>query len=234
MWAWLEWQSIFALLTLIFLEVVLGIDNLVILAITCSRLPKERQAFARRFGLALALILRLLLLAAASWITRLTTPWAMIGSYPINGRNLLFLSGGTFLLYKGIKELFETLKESEHTLTRTAPSFFWLAILQIAFFDLVFSLDSVITAVGMTDHYIIMAIAITVAILVMLFASGPLTYIINRKPRLRILALCFIVLIGGMLLIDGLGYEISHSYVYVVIIFSLFVELWNSLYEKYE
>ncbi len=224
-----------ALITLIFLEIVLGVDNLVVLAITSSRLPANQQQGARQLGLALALIFRLVLLALASWIASLTKPLFIVFTLSVSGRDILFVVGGFFLILKGAKEIYHFVwnKEENSTKQQHSPSQYLSVIAQIAFFDMVFSLDSIITAVGMTDHYIIMAIAITAAILVMLLASEPLCHFINKKPRVKILALTFILLIGIILVLDGIHLEVSRSYIYVVIVFSIFVEFLNSSFEKY-
>lgn len=221
-----------ALATLVFLEIVLGIDNLVVLALTSAKLPLHLQKKARYIGLSLALIFRILLLGSIFWITRFTKPVFVLGSLGFSWRNIFFFFGGLFLIFKGILEileLFQNEAEGEHH--STSAKFVW-AIIQIIFFDVLFSLDSIITAVGMTDQYSIMICAIIIAVIVMLLGSDVLCRFINQYARIKILALAFIVLIGVVLLLEGISVDVPRSYLYTVIIFSLVCETIQFLYSR--
>lgn len=217
----------FALSTLTLLEIILGIDNLVFLAIMTEKLPQKQRKPARRFGLTLAWVTRLLLLASAVWLTGLTEPFVTIMAFEFSGRDLFMLAGGLFLLVKGteeIRNLIEprALKKSVRTSQR-----FGLVIVQIALLDIVFSLDSVLTAVGLTQQFTLMAIAITIAILAMIFASEPLTAFIEKHPTIKMLALAFLLLIGTVLIADGMHFHVPRGYVYFAMGFSLGVECLN-------
>jgi predicted tellurium resistance membrane protein TerC len=220
------WLSLF---TLTGMEIVLGIDNIVFIAILTSRLPADRQDFARRFGLVLAMITRLGLLLTISWIMRLTQPLVSIAGFDLSGRNLILLGGGLFLMAKATHEIHARLEvEEAHKdgQPRTYPSVA-LTVLQIGILDIVFSLDSVITAVGMAEHIPIMATALVLAVAVMLFFSGYIARFIDRNPTMKILALSFLILIGVMLMAEALGQHISKGYVYFAMAFALGVELIN-------
>lgn len=223
-------NQLWALLTLIVLELVLGVDNLVILSLLCGKLPQAQQARARQMGLLLALVLRLGLLGSAWWITQLTHPWFMIADHAVSGRDVLFLSGGVFLLYKGISELRVMMGRSEQIVRLTTSADLAWVIVQIAFYDMVFSLDSVMTAVAMTPHFMIMASAIVLAILAMLYASGFLCALIERCPHLKILALSFVVLIGVVLILDGLEHTVARTTLYAIMGFSVAVEFIHHRY----
>lgn len=218
--AWLS------LITLIFIEIVLGIDNIVFLVIVSMRLPKEKQKTARRLGLALATISRLLLLASIVWLAGLTSPLFSIGHFDVSVRNLLMFFGGVFLVYKAWSEL-RNLQQHATVKKATTRAAFGVVILEIILFDLLFSLDSIITAVGIADHFIVMAIAIMMAILVMLFASEAISRYIEKRPRVKILALCLLILVGVELMLDGLHVEIPVSYLFTAMGFALLVELVN-------
>lgn len=219
--------------TLTILEVVLGIDNLVFLAIITQRLPKHQQLKARRLGLTLAWVMRLLLLASAVWLTKLTFPLFSIADMDFSGRDLFLLFGGLFLLAKSTQEIhseIEPVDEAVHVSTK-ATGFGWI-VTQIALLDIIFSLDSVLTAIGLTDRYWLMASAITIAIIAMIFASEPLSAFVERHPTIKMLALSFLMLIGTVLIADGLEFHIPRGYVYFAMGFSLFVESLNIIARK--
>lgn len=220
-------QSWLALLTLTVLEIILGIDNIVVISILSGHLPAERQPLARRLGLSLALITRLLLLLSLSWLAGLTKPLFSLFQLDISLRDLILIGGGLFLLAKGTREIHHSLevKDEEQHLKRV----FTLAgvITQIILLDLVFSLDSVITAIGMAQKVEIMAAAIVIAVLVMLAGSGSISRFIHRHPSVKILALSFLLLIGVTLIAEGLTLHIPKGYLYFAMGFSGMVESIN-------
>jgi CBS domain containing-hemolysin-like protein len=221
----LEWMSDPAawvgLATLVVLEIVLGIDNLVFIAILAEKLPPEQRNAARRIGLILALLMRLGLLAAIAWVVTLTEPLFHIFDHPFSGRDLILLFGGVFLLHERI-EGHQTLKE-ENPVHAT----FWMVIVQIVVLDAVFSLDSVITAVGMVKHQSVMMLAMIIAVGIMLWASKPLMDFVNKHPTVVILCLGFLMMIGFSLIVEGFGYHIPKGYLYAAIGFSVLVEMVN-------
>lgn len=218
--------------TLALLEVVLGIDNIIFLSIITDKLPKAQQPLARRIGLAMALIMRIVLLSMVAWIATLTHPVFTIADHTVSWRDLIMLGGGMFLLYKGTGEIHHTMEghDETHSSAKSA-AFFWI-IVQIAVLDLVFSLDSVITAVGMSDHLPVMIAAVVFAIAVMLFASEPVSKFVHDHPTIKMLALSFILLVGMVLIADGLHLHIPKGYLYFAIAFSLGVESLNLLAAK--
>jgi predicted tellurium resistance membrane protein TerC len=221
-------EIIISLLTLLFLEIVLGIDNLVFVSVAASRLPKKEQPAARNFGLILALVTRLLLLASANWIASFTFPLFTVADFAVSGRDLLLGIGGLFLMVKGTLEIHEEFDMlSGAPKQRKVAQTFTKVIIQIAFLDIVFSLDSVITAVGMTQEYWIMAAAILLAIIFMLYANHPLSKFIEKNPSVKMLAMSFILMIGMVLVADSLHYHVPRGYIYFSIGFSLFVESLN-------
>lgn len=232
----MEWSFIsdvlLSLLTLTFLEIVLGVDNLVFISIVSSRLPQHQQKLGRRIGLLFALVTRLLLLASVLWIIGLTKPFISFWNYTFSGRDLFLILGGLFLLYKSTAEI-HTEFEGESPLdpgghkTKRA-SLNWV-IAQIALLDIVFSLDSIFTAVGMTQHYWIMATAITIAVITMIFASEPLSRFIMQRPTIKMLALSFLLLIGTVLIADGFKFHVPREYIYFALSFSVLVETLNQL-----
>jgi predicted tellurium resistance membrane protein TerC len=219
-----------SLLTLTALEIVLGIDNLIFIAVLVERVPPERRALARRVGIALALITRLLLLSMIFVIVRLTEPVIAFWNLAFSWRDLILIAGGVFLLFKATREIHERIEGEgeEHGLSGRRASF-WSIVLQIAVLDIVFSLDSVITAVGMADHLEIMAAAVIIAVIVMLIASGPVSSFIGRHPTVKMLAFSFLLLIGMVLVADGFGFHIPKGYVYAAMGFSVAVESLNLL-----
>ena len=218
-----------SLLTLTALEVVLGIDNLIFVAILANRLPAERQVTARRIGLALALVMRLALLASLSWLVGLTESVVTVGGRGFSWRDLILVGGGLFLLYKGTTEIHDRVEGREETHAAGAGAGFGAVIVQIILLDLVFSLDSVITAVGMVDELAIMVTAVVIASGAMLVASGPLSAFVNRHPTVKMLALAFLLMIALVLLADGFGLHIPKGYVYAAMGFSVAVEILNQL-----
>lgn len=226
---WLSDPTVWAgLAALVVLEIVLGIDNLVFIAILADKLPPSQRDKARLIGLSLALLMRLGLLAALSWIMRLTTPLFSVLDKPFSGRDLILLGGGVFLIFKATMELHERLEGSEHHAAGgKVYSSFGLVIAQIVVLDAVFSLDSVITAVGMVDELGVMFAAVIIAMAVMMLASKPLTSFVNRHPTVVILCLGFLLMIGFSLTAEGLGFKIPKGYLYAAIAFSILIESFN-------
>ena len=221
-------ENLIALLTLTSLEVVLGIDNIVFLSILCGKLPPERQPFARRLGLLLAMGMRILLLLAISWVMGLVRPLFEILGHEFSGRDLILLGGGAFLIAKATFEIHEKMEVSEREARLPMGRAGILAVLvQIALLDVVFSLDSVITAVGMVDHVPIMILAIVIAIGVMMAFAGAVSRFIDRHPTMKVLALSFLILVGVMLVAEGFGKHIEKGYIYFAMAFSLGVEFLN-------
>lgn len=220
-------------LTLTILEVILGIDNLVFLAIVTQRLPKAQQPKARRLGLTLAWVTRLMLLASAIWLTRLTQPLFSLFAYTFSWRDVFLIAGGLFLLAKSTQEIHAELEpdKPEKSLKVQAVKMHWVVI-QIALLDIIFSLDSVLTAIGLTRRFWLMASAITIAIVAMLCASEPLSRFVERHPTIKMLALSFLILIGTVLIADGFEFHIPRGYIYFAMGFSLFVESLNILVRK--
>ena len=220
-------DALVGLLTLIVLEIVLGIDNIVFISILAGKLPEAQQARARQIGLGLALLMRILMLFAISWVIRLTAPLFMLLGQEISGRDLILIFGGLFLLAKATHEIHDKLEgDSGHAGARVPPSF-GAVILQIVLLDAVFSLDSVITAVGMVSEVSIMVIAVTVAVVIMLLSATTISDFVNRHPTVKMLALSFLLLIGLTLVAEGLDQHIPKGYIYFAIAFSIFVEMLN-------
>jgi predicted tellurium resistance membrane protein TerC len=232
---YLTGAALLSFLTLALMEIVLGIDNIVFISILTSRLPRDQEAKARNLGLILALVMRLGLLFSIRWIMSLTTPlFTLFGRWEMSGQKLILLGGGLFLIGKATHEIYEKL-EGAHGDTHGAggrSAKFGATIAQILALDLVFSLDSVITAVGMADQIPIMAAAMVLAVLVMLVSAGTIGGFVNRHPSVKILALSFLLLIGVMLVGEGLGQHISKGYIYFAMAFSLLVELFNMRFRK--
>jgi predicted tellurium resistance membrane protein TerC len=226
---WIADPEIWAsLVTLIALEIVLGIDNLVFISILSGRLPVEQQKRARRLGLALALVTRLMLLAAIAWIVTLTEPFVHIAGFDLSWRDVILVVGGVFLLYKGTHEIHNEVEGAEgDELPRNRGATLAMIVTQIAIIDIVFSLDSVITAVGMADHLWVMVVAVIAAVAMMLAASEPLSKFVEERPTVKMLALSFLLLIGVVLVADGLHFHIPKGYVYFALAFSVAVEFMN-------
>ena len=224
---WLSPEILIALATLTFLEIVLGVDNIIFISILSGRLPQARQASARRLGLLLAMGTRILLLFSLSWVIRLTSPLFSLWSHEISGRDLILIVGGLFLLFKATHEIHGRLEgEDEHGAARQAVSFASV-LAQIALLDVVFSLDSVITAVGMVDEVSVMIVAVVVSVLIMMAAAEPISDFVHRHQTIKILALSFLLLIGFSLLLEGFEYHIPKGYIYFAMGFSVFVEMIN-------
>jgi predicted tellurium resistance membrane protein TerC len=220
---------ILSLLTLTILEVILGIDNLVFLAIISQKLPRHQRKRARQIGLTLAWVLRLLFLASALWLTKLVHPLFYIFSYGVSPRNIFLFIGGLFLIAKATQEIHHELEVEPETKTPRALQGFLFVISQIAVLDIIFSLDSILTAIGLTHRYWLMALAITIAIIVMIVASNPLSEFVERHPTIKMLALSFLILIGMVLVADSLDFHIPRGYIYFAMAFSLSVEFLNLL-----
>ena len=227
----MEWlldpQAWLALVTLTVLEIVLGIDNIIFITILCGRLPDHQRARARTIGLALAMFTRIALLLSLAWMMTLTEPLFTLGK-PISTRDLILIAGGLFLLWKSVHEIHNALEgEEEQGGMRAAAASFGSVIVQIAIIDIVFSLDSVITAVGMVDEVPIMVIAIVIAVGVMLFAAGPIGEFVDRHPTVKMLALSFLILVGVALIGEGWDLHIPKGYIYFAMAFSVAVEMLN-------
>ncbi len=219
------WAS---LATLTLLEIVLGIDNVVFISVLVSRLPQSTAKRTRQIGLSLALVFRILLLALITWIIGLTTPIASLLGHAISWRDLILMAGGAFLVYKATAEIHHAIEEPhEAELKDSAPQGFWAAIVQIVALDMVFSLDSIITAIGMAQHLEIMIAAVTIAMALMYFASQPIAGFIARHPTTKMLALSFLLLIGVTLVADGLGVHVPKGYIYSAMAFAVLVESFN-------
>ena len=232
--AWVTDPEIWvSLVTLMALEIVLGIDNLVFISILAGRLPAAQQAKARKVGLALALVSRLVLLATLAWIIGLTEPFITIGKFALSWRDVILIVGGLFLLYKATHEIHNEVEgdEEDKGPGKTAASFM-AVVSQIAVIDIVFSLDSVITAVGMADQLWVMVVAVIAAVVVMLVASDPLARFISAHPTVKMLALSFLLLIGVMLIAEGLHFHIPKGYVYFALGFSVMVEALNTWVQR--
>jgi predicted tellurium resistance membrane protein TerC len=215
------WAS---LLTLTVLEIVLGVDNLVFVALATQGLPPDRALKASRLGLGMAVVFRLVLLAGMVWLTHLTTPIFSVLDHPVSARDLILVSGGLFLLYKGTLEIHEEIDPEVEDEGRKSGKGFWRAIFQIAVLDIVFSLDSVLTAIGVADDFAVMAVAVVIAVGLMILAAGPVGRFIRENPTVKMLALSFLLLIGMTLIADGAGYDIPKGFIYSAIGFSLMVE----------
>jgi predicted tellurium resistance membrane protein TerC len=218
-----------ALLTLTALEIVLGIDNVIFISILAGKLPPEQQAKGRTWGLALAMITRILLLLSLSWIMRLTAPWFTVMGQEVSGRDLILLIGGMFLIAKSTHEIHDKLEGPEEADVRTGKKKVSFAgtIIQIMLLDIVFSLDSVITAVGMANQVAVMVAAIVIAVIIMMISSGAVSDFVHRHPTVKMLALSFLLLIGLTLIAEGFHQHISKGYIYFAMAFSVFVEMLN-------
>jgi predicted tellurium resistance membrane protein TerC len=228
----MEWlldpQAWLALATLTLLEIVLGVDNIIFISILCGRLPEHERAKARTIGLALAMLTRIGLLFSLAWLMTLTEPLFSLFGKVISGRDLILLGGGLFLLWKSVHEIHNSLEGTEEpTSAQVVTATFGSVIAQIAVIDIVFSLDSVITAVGMVDEVSIMVIAIVLAVGVMLFAAGPIGAFVDRHPTIKMLALSFLILVGVALIGEGWGLHIPKGYIYFAMAFAVGVELLN-------
>jgi predicted tellurium resistance membrane protein TerC len=224
---WFSVENLIALGTLTFLEIVLGVDNIIFISILSGKLPPPRQPAARRIGLLLAMGTRILLLFSLAWVVKLTAPLVTLWSHEISGRDLILIMGGIFLLFKSTHEIHGRVEGGEeHGPGRKAASFAGVLV-QIALLDIVFSLDSVITAVGMVDEVSVMVVAVVISVLIMMVAASPISAFVNRHPTVKILALSFLLLIGLSLLLEGFDHHIPKGYIYFAMAFSVFVEMIN-------
>ena len=226
-----EWiaspEAWIALTTLTALEIVLGIDNIIFISILVSRLPERQRALARNLGLGLAMVTRLLLLLAISWIMGLTAGLFDVMGHEISGRDLILMGGGLFLLFKATHEIHNSLEGSEDGSSQGAVAGFGMVLVQIAILDIVFSLDSVITAVGLVDQLSLMATAIIVAVLVMLLAAKAINEFVERHPTIKMLALSFLILVGVTLIVESFDVHVPKGYIYFAMAFSVAVEMLN-------
>ncbi len=216
-----------SLVTLTVLEIVLGIDNIIFISILAGKLAAHQQARARTLGLALAMVTRILLLFSLSWVIRLTAPLFVVFGQEISGRDLILLGGGLFLLYKATREIHEKLEGEDHAEVARTPPSFNAVIGQILLLDMVFSLDSVITAVGLVDELAVMVAAVVISVLIMLVSAGPISAFVNRHPTVKMLALSFLLLIGMTLVAEGLDFHVPKGYIYFAMGFAVLVELLN-------
>jgi predicted tellurium resistance membrane protein TerC len=230
---WFGWvaepQAWVALATLAGIEIVLGIDNIIFISILVARLPEEKRNLARTLGLMAAMVTRLGLLFSLAWIMKLTDPLVTLADRGISGRDMILLAGGLFLLWKSVHEIHNSLEGTEHetTTAAVAGASFVGVLAQIAVIDIVFSLDSVITAVGMVDDIAVMVSAIVITVGVMLFAARPIGDFVDGHPTIKILALAFLIVVGVALVADGLGFHIPKGYIYFAMAFSMGVEVLN-------
>src|SRR5213592_4174072 len=228
---WMAWaaepDTWISLLTLTILEIVLGVDNIVFISILSGKLPAAQQSKARHLGLSLALITRVLLLCALAWMVKLTQPLFEAFEHGVSGRDLILIAGGLFLIYKATKEVHHKLEGEDGELTRRLAPTFAAVIVQILLLDIVFSLDSVITAVGMARQIGVMIAAVILAVGFMLVFAGRISGFIDRHPTLKILALSFLLMIGGTLVMEGCGKEVHKGYIYFAMAFSAGVEALN-------
>ena len=226
-----------AFLTLSALEIILGIDNIIFISVIANRLPIQIREKVRRFGLIFALLTRILLLLSLSWVMSLTSPLFTILEHALTGRDFILLLGGFFLIWKASKEIYIEVETGNHadpeeekgavSLNKSHATLFLTSILQIGLLDIIFSLDSVITAVGMVDEIGVMIAAVLASVLIMLIAAKPIGDFVHNHPSIKVLALSFLTVVGVVLLAEGMGVHIPKGYVYVAMAFSLFVELLN-------
>ncbi|HEY1846010.1 MAG TPA: TerC family protein [Buttiauxella sp.] len=232
MFAWISDPNAWmALGTLTILEIVLGIDNIIFLSLVVAKLPKEQQQKARRLGLGAAMLMRLALLASIAWVTRLTAPLFSVLGNEISARDLILLLGGLFLIWKASKEIHESIEGEEEGLKTNVHSFFG-AIVQIMLLDIIFSLDSVITAVGLSDHLFIMMAAVVIAVGVMMFAARSIGDFVDRHPSVKMLALAFLLLVGFTLILESFDIHVPKGYIYFAMFFSIAVESLNLIRNK--
>ena len=230
--AWLfDATSLAALMTLTLLEIVLGIDNIIFLTILIDKLPKHQQELARKLGLFFAMITRILFLLSLTWIMRLSEPLFFVGELGISGRDLVLIIGGGFLIAKGSHEIYGLFSHLEQRVTAPqsilSTASFFTTLVQIALIDIVFSIDSIVTAVGLSNQLPVMITAIIISVVIMMWCAEAIGRFIESNPSIKMLALCFLVIIGGMLVADGIDYHIAKGYVYFALGFSVIVEILN-------
>ncbi|MCS2147296.1 TerC family protein [Scandinavium manionii] len=232
MFAWVtDPNAWMALGTLTILEIVLGIDNIIFLSLVVAKLPTAQRNHARRIGLFAAMIMRLALLASIAWVVRLTNPLFTLFDHSFSARDLILLAGGLFLIWKASKEIHGSIEGEEEGLKTNVHSFFG-AIVQIMLLDIIFSLDSVITAVGLSDHLFIMMAAVVIAVGVMMFAARPIGEFVDRHPSVKMLALAFLILVGFTLMLESFSIHVPKGYIYFAMFFSIAVESLNLLRNK--
>jgi predicted tellurium resistance membrane protein TerC len=224
---WLSPETLIALATLTFLEIVLGVDNIIFISILSGKLPPAQQPRARRIGLLLAMGTRILLLFSLAWVVRLTAPLFALWSHEISGRDLILILGGLFLIGKSTHEIHGRLEGEAAPGGGRAAASFAAVLVQIALLDIVFSLDSVITAVGMVDDVSVMIVAVIISVLIMMVAAEPISAFVHKHPTVKMLALSFLLLIGLSLLLEGFEHHIPKGYIYFAMGFSVFVEMIN-------
>ncbi len=228
---WISWvadPNVWAsLVTLTFLEIVLGIDNVIFISILAGKLPRAQQARARALGLGLALVTRILLLVSIKWLMGLTSPLFVLFSHEFSGKDLILLSGGIFLIAKSTQEIHAKLEGEQRRPDAKLRGGFAQTIIQILLLDIVFSLDSVITAVGMAQHLPVMIAAVTIALVVMLLAAGAVSHFVEMHPTIRMLGMAFLILIGVVIVADGFGQHVERGYIYFAMVFATAVEMLN-------
>jgi predicted tellurium resistance membrane protein TerC len=228
---WISWvadPNVWAsLVTLTFLEIVLGIDNVIFISILAGKLPRAQQARARALGLGLALVTRILLLVSIKWLMGLTSPLFVLFSHEFSGKDLILLSGGIFLIAKSTQEIHAKLEGEQRRPDAKLRGGFAQTIIQILLLDIVFSLDSVITAVGMAQDLPVMIAAVTIALVVMLLAAGAVSHFVEMHPTIRMLGMAFLILIGVVLVADGFGQHVERGYIYFAMVFATAVEMLN-------
>lgn len=228
----LQLETWIALLTLTFLEIVLGIDNLIFISLVSKQLPEEKQASARTMGLGMALGMRIIMLLAITWIIKFDQDLFAIFGEGVSGREIILALGGLFLIAKSTSEIHNKLDTEKHEHKIKATGAIFQAVLQIVLLDIIFSFDSILTAIGMTDEVLLMIIAVTIAMIVMLIFSSPIADYIEKHPTLQILALSFLILIGFMLLLEAVEIHVPKGYIYFAVFFSLTVEMLNMRLRK--
>ncbi len=228
----LQLDTWIALLTLTFMEIVLGIDNIIFISIVAGKLPPDQQKKARLLGLSLALIMRILLLLSITWIIGLTDPVLTVYTFELSWRDIILAGGGIFLLAKSVFEIHHKVEGDEEQLVDQKVNSFSYAILQIVLLDIIFSFDSILTAIGLTNEIVLMIIAVIVSIVVMMIFARAVSDFVNKYPTVQILALSFLILIGFMLLIEGLHYHVPKGYIYFAVFFSLIIEMINIRYRS--
>ena len=226
----LQFDTWIALLTLTFMEIVLGIDNIIFISIVASKLPQKQQAKARILGLSLALIMRILLLLSITWIIQLTDPVLTIADFELSWRDIILAAGGAFLLVKSVLEIHHKVEGDEFEQVVKNINSFGYAIVQIVLLDIIFSFDSILTAIGLTNELLLMIIAVVVSIVVMMIFAKAVSDFVNKYPTVQILALSFLILIGFMLIVEGLHYHVPKGYIYFAVFFSLIIEMLNIRY----
>ncbi len=228
----LQFDTWIALITLTFMEIVLGIDNIIFISIVASKLPQKQQKKARLLGLSLALIMRILLLLSITWLIGLTTPVLTVTDFNLSWRDIILAAGGIFLLIKSVMEIHHKVEGDEQEQIVKNVRSFGYAILQIVLLDIIFSFDSILTAVGLTDQVMLMIIAVIVSIVIMMIFAKAVGDFVNKYPTIQILALSFLILIGFMLVMDGLHYHVPKGYIYFAVFFSLSIEMLNIRFRK--